>query len=513
MTDSFFLIHLIDKDDYNGIYALYQIPHDLLIKGMSRYYGDTLYIQMIESEPERNGFHDFSIDSSSIWLGVGIIPKETFEENVELFKDLCSWIMDFLYLSRFLVNLNLKARVFFHVENYNEELGDSNLSFQRSIDINCDSGSLFQVNYNRYDLMFPLLTKLLQYKPTEKLRAIIYNYATSKVGHSGVIDYFFSFATFEGIVHNWAESKGYSQLWGTAVANSNEQETLHENLRSYFTEFINNHASEDDKKKQLVSFRDSTFPSNRKIMRTLKQRFKSYYENRLTDELRENEYIQTLLNNFQRIYPRRNEIGHSLETYLRTPGLIEDVNTLMSSIKIIMDFELNKFLTGEMDWKFEVKVNDLRKNLKLMNQSKVLDKFTYNVEVQNNIQLTDRFGSRNIEKLEFHSGMIKKNSEDDDELPKPLFSQRINLTLPQNFSRRIERNTESGIVNAYEDPYWWISTTQKNSHYIIKTFSPTTITTTSNKVYCNISSENILSVVKLDFVDIPDDLDIFSIER
>jgi len=178
-----------------------------------------------------------------------------------------------------------------------------------------------------------------------------------------------------------------------------------------------------------------------------------------------------------------------------------------------MDFELNKFLTGEMDWKFEVKVNDLRKNLKLMNQSKVLDKFTYNVEVQNNIQLTDRFGSRNIEKLEFHSGMIKKNSEDDDELPKPLFSQRINLTLPQNFSRRIERNTESGIVNAYEDPYWWISTTQKNSHYIIKTFSPTTITTTSNKVYCNISSENILSVVKLDFVDIPDDLDIFSIER
>jgi len=105
----------------------------------------------------------------------------------------------------------------------------------------------------------------------------------------------------------------------------------------------------------------------------------------------------------------------------------------------------------------------------------------------------------------------------DDDLPNLIFSQNLKLTLPQSFSRRMEGTTESGIVNAYADPYWWISTTQDNSHYIFKLFPPTKITTTLNRgvreVHCEISSENILSVVKLDFLDIPDDLDIFASEQ
>ncbi len=515
MTESFFLIHLIDKSNYYGINALYEIPQDLFIKGRSWYKGDIIYIQNIEPEPVTQLHNGFGTDTHSLWLGVGIIPKETFEENVELYRSLCRWIMDFLYLLRFLVNLNLKARVFFHVESYSEENKDSKLSFQRIIEINCDSGSNFQVRYNQYDLVLPLLTKLLQYNPTDKLRAIMYNYATSKIGNSGVIDYFFSFATFEGIIHNWAEANGFSQLWGAAVASPNEQDSIHEDLRTHFAQFIRNHDYDGEKLNQLNSFKDSTFPSDRKIMRTIKQRFKSYYNIRLTADLRENEDVQALLNNFRRIYSRRNEIGHSIETYLGSPGLVEDVNILMSTIKIIMDFELNQFLNDEIDWKFENRINNLRDNMEQMTQTTILDKFTYNVKVHNpnNLHLKDRFGTRNIEEVEFQSEMIN-DDEDDSKL---IFFQDLKLILPQTFSRRMESATESGIVNAYPDPYWWISTTQDNSHYIIKTFPPHRISTTFERgvriVNCEISSENILSIVKLDFIDIPDDLDVFACER
>ncbi len=515
MTKSFFLVHLIDKSKYYGINALYNIPHDLFIKGRSCHKSDIIYIQKIEPEPVDQLQGGFGTNTHSLWLGVGIIPKDTFEENVELYKNLCGWIMDFLYLSRFLVNLNLKARVMFHVENYSEENKDSKLSFQRIIDINCVSGSRFQVRYNQYDLVLPLLTKLLQYSPTDKLRAIMYNHATSQTGNSGVINYFFSFATFEGIINNWADANGYSQLWGTAVATQNEQVRIHGDLRTHFAQFISNHDYDDEKLSQLISFKDSTFPLDRKIFRSLKQRFMSYYNLRLTADLRENEDVLALLNQFRRIYLRRNEIGHSIETYLGSPGLIEDVNVLMSTNKIIMDFELNQFLNGEIDWKFENRINNLRDNMEQMTQTTVLDKFSYNVTVQNpnNIHLKDRFGTRNIEEVKFQSEMINDAEEDS----KLIFFQDLKLILPQDFSRRMESATKSGIVNAYADPYWWISATQDTSHYIIKTFPPTRISYTFErdvrKVTCEISLENILSVVKLDFIDIPDDLDVFACER
>ncbi|KKL94781.1 hypothetical protein LCGC14_1861230 [marine sediment metagenome] len=519
MTGSFFLIHLIDKNKYWGINTLYGIPDNFFRKGRSGYLGEIIYIQNIEPEPEgidiKNGFGS---ESSSIWLGVGIIPKVTFGENVELYKDLCRWVMDFLYLSRFLVNLNLKARVFFHVENYNEENNKSKLTFQRTIELNCDRGSIFQVNYNRYPLMLPLLTKLLQCRPTEKLRAIMYNYATSSTGSSGVINYFFSFATFEGVVHNWAEENGYSELWGTAIANSNEQDHLHEGLRLKYTQFIRELHSEGDKLNQLRSFVDSTFPSNRKILRSLRQRFNSYYDHRLTEDIQENEDVITLKGNFRRITTRRNEIGHSLETYLGSPGIIEDINTLMSAIKIIMDFELNQFLNNEPDWKFENRLNNLRGSMRQLTQDNLLHKFSYDIVAQGpeNLHLIDRFGTRNLEKVEFHVGMKRQNDDDDDDLS-IKFSQNLKLLSHQNLSTRAEPIAELGIVNAYANPYWWIITTQDSSHYIFKTFPSKKSTTTFNngvkEVRSRILTKNILSVVKLDNVDIPDDLDVFAFEQ
>ena len=148
MTESFFLVHLIDKNNYYGINTLHEFPHDLFTTGRSSYKGDIVYIEGIEPEPKLNSDllrHRFGMDVHSIWLGVNIIPKETFEENVELYKHLCSWISDFLYLLRFLINLNLKARVYFHIENYKEGRSSSKLSFQKLIEVYCDGSSNFRV--------------------------------------------------------------------------------------------------------------------------------------------------------------------------------------------------------------------------------------------------------------------------------------------------------------------------------------------------------------------------------
>lgn len=518
MTDSFFIVHLIDKDNWYGINSLHKFPHDLFTTGRSTIMGDKVYIEGIEPKPELPTNllrRRFGMDINSIWIGVNITPKESFVENVEFYNDLCSWIMDFLYLLRLLINLNLKAKVYFHVENYEEENRCPKLSFQKVIDLKCDHSSNYQEEYNQYQLVFPLLTKLLLYKPTDKLKAIMYNYASSRVGNSVLINYFFSFATFEGIIHNWAEANGYSQLWGTAIAEINEQTSIHKDLRSHFEQFIENQNLHDDRLKQLNSFKNSTFPTDRNIMRSLNQRFKSYFSNYLTKELQENEYIRAMLKNYHRIYSRRNEIGHSLEEYTHSPRFVDDISILMSTIKILMDFELNLFLNGELDWKFEKRIKDLSDNLRPFTQDKVLDKFSYNLLPQNqsNIQLKDRDGSIPIENVEFQSEMI---IQDDiaNESSGLIFSQNLRLIFPQSFDDRRIAPAEPGIFNIYENPYWWISTTQEDSNYIFKTLPPKMITTTFNEgvseTFCEMPSENILSVIKLDFIDIPDNLDIFS---
>ena len=118
----------------------------------------------------------------------------------------------------------------------------------------------------------------------------------------------------------------------------------------------------------------------------------------------------------------------------------------------------------------------------------------------------------NIENVEFQSEMIIEDEIDNDGI-NLIFSQNLRLVLPQKFVRRRDTHEESRIVNIFENPYWWITTTQENSNYIFKTFPPKKITTTFNKgvreKFCEISSDRILSVIKLDCISIPDDLNIF----
>lgn len=516
MTNSFFLVHVIDKNNDNDISLLHNFPDELVTKGRTHFQDDTIYIQGIEPQPEFTinfSGGGIGMDSNSIWLGINIIEKPTFEENVELFHKLSDWIRDFLFLLRFILNLNLKAKVYFHIE-YNREMHPApKLSFQKTIDLNCDSGSNFRMEYNRYELVIPFLKRLLQYKPTDKLRALMYNNASGKAGSSIIIDYFYSFATLEGIINNWADANGYSELWGSAVADLDEQERIHGDLRSHFNQFIRNQDINTDKLNQLQSFKDSTFPTDRKIRRTLYRRFRSYYTNRLTTELQENERIRAMLNTFHRIYSRRNEIGHSLERYTQSPGFTEDINTLMSTIKILMDFELNNFLNDELDWKFEIRLNNLRDNLRPITHGNVLEKFTYNILPQNQIssQIKDRFGTRAIENVEFQSGMVNIDDDGEDIASTNLkFSQRLKLILPLDFQFRDVTHLEPEIFTIYDDPYWWIITTYEDSHFIFKTFPPNKITTTSNEEkFCEIPSKSILLVIKLDFLNIPEDLDIF----
>ena len=127
-----------------------------------------------------------------------------------------------MFILRFLVNLNLKARIFFHVEDFSTINKDASISIHRDIELNCDSSSSFDVKYNKYNLVFPLLIKLLRYKPSDKMKAIMYNHASAKSGSSMIIDYFYSFATFEGLFHNWSNERGYSELWGNAIATQEE---------------------------------------------------------------------------------------------------------------------------------------------------------------------------------------------------------------------------------------------------------------------------------------------------
>ncbi len=416
-----------------------------------------------------------------------------------------------MFILRFLVNLNLKARIFFHVEDFSTINKDASISIHRDIELNCDSSSSFDVKYNKYNLVFPLLIKLLRYKPSDKMKAIMYNHASAKSGSSMIIDYFYSFATFEGIFHNWSNERGYSELWGNAIATQEEQDTIHKELRAQYEQYLKDHNYTGEKRNQLNSFKDSTFPSDRNIRHSLLQRFKSYYINRLSPELQENQAIQSLRSNFRQIATRRNEIGHSLENYTQTPGLIEDTIILMSGIKLIMDFELKEFLKGEIDWKFESRNINLRDYVKPKTQDKVLDKFILSLEEHNtkNMILIDRKNRYLIDKIKFQSFFAIKDAGDES-IEKELFQKKIFLELPE--SSRIallKRTPKVGIIEIYKDPYWWIVLTQNGSKYIIKSFETYNMTTNMHQgemtTFCTIPTNRILSIARFKSIHIDEE--------
>ncbi len=516
MTGSFFLVQLIDKNNYKGIAKLHRMVQDTFLLGRSTIKNGSIYIKGIEPSPENStdlSEISFAQDSSSIWLSMGIIPQPTFEENIVIFKELDKWVMDSLYILRFVMNLNLKAKMFYHVEINQVGQEDQKITIQENFDPGCDSGSIFNVNFNRYDLVFPLLNRLLKFRPTNKFKSIMYNHATAQIGSSAIIDYFYSFASFEGILHNWAEENGYSELWGAAIATPEEQSSLHEDLYHHFRQFLSQNQFEVLKQDQLRSFLDSTFPRDRRIRRTLKQRFSSYLDKRLAPEIREKDAIQKMWSQFRNIYSRRNEIGHSLETYTRSPGLIEDSETLYSSLKIMMDFELDKFIQGESDWKFEERATNLEEFISPMTPRKVLNHFLLVLDGENqiNVRVRSNTGVESLEKVKFHSEMACGEGEN---LSKIYYDKKLKIKYLPNFRprRQVQQNNQR-VISINPNPYYWIYVNVGNANYVFKTFEPSLITSTlGGSTRSKFSADHILMVLKAESIDIPDNSLMFSEE-
>ena len=520
MTKSCFLIQLIDKENYNGIRSLHRVHQDIVKTGQTTMENGNLYIQGIEPRIERkstiyNG--NYSGESTSIWFGWDIISADNLVSIFNNYQELKEWVWDYLYILRFIVNWNLKARIFLYTE-WNEGTSSSNCSFQETLDPFCDSGSNFHIKFNRYDLIFPILKKLFQNKPSDKFKAILYNFAHSKKGNSVEIDYFYEFTVLEGIIANWTESNGYSELWGNSIANSSEQHHIHEKLRKNFQEFLfrinkteENYTSE--KKSQLESLRESYFSNSRKIRRSIKQRFLSYKAHRLSDELNNNEVIEDLKNNFHRIYTRRNEIGHSLENYTTAPEFTKDSEILSSAIKILMDFEFEKFIEGEIDWKFEEREKNLSKILQKKTHEKILDKFIYSFseDEQTTVKIQTKKGFKQLRKVEYHSNILLHDGGVLDSglrlnrFLKIFYSEDLNL----NFSSPPPKDSRKILID--DKPDCLIYSSKGNKTHIFHTCSSPTSKKSDNGVeyYSEIDPENIRTIIKLENVEIPTDFDFF----
>lgn len=510
MTDSFFLVQLIDKSGYYGIRKLLNRNQDAFRLGESIISNSPAFIRGIEPQPERsidaNKFR-LNRDLSSIWLGLDVSPQETFEENIILFRELERWVTESLYIFRFLINLNLKAKLFFHIEIEQEGADLKKISIQKNFDPGFIHGSSFHVDYNRYEKVLPLIIKLLNYGPTNKFKAILYNYANAYEGVSGIIEYFYIFTALEGIVHNWADEKGYSELWGAAIATPEEQNSIHTLLKNHFEQFLRENRVEsinDPKNRQLKSFCASTFPNNRKIMRSLWQRLRSYLDLRIPQDIESDETIQTLRTNFHRIYSRRNQIGHSLETYLRESRFTEDIKTLYTSIKLLMDFELIQFIEGESDWKFEERSINLTDFTSQLAPKEVLKHFHINLngENQSDNLLSGRKGTQSLQTLEFQSNFEYNTEENGGKIS---YNRKAKVYYPPDqYPLHSIPEANSQMVDVYSDPYFWLYTTIENTNYIIKTFENGSFTSSGREYCTEFTTDDIIMFIKVESFDIPE---------
>lgn len=523
MTNSCFLIQLIDKNNHNRIDSLHRVSHDLFTTGRSYKEFGKFYIQNIEPPIEiesESSLDTWFIDRHSIWLGLDIIPKENFPENFLFYKQFREYAWDILYTLRFIVNLNLKAHIFFYAE-WNEKDGSQSCSIQDTIDPLCDRRSNFHNNFNRYEMIFPILKKLLHYKPSNKFKAILYNYAHSKKGKSVEIDYFYEFTVLEGIITNWAESNGYSELWGNAIATPLEQQSMLEKLRSNYQKLLQEITSckekyTVEKMNQLKSIGENYFPNSRKIRRSLKQRFLSYKNHRLSDNLSSDQVIEILKKKFHRIYTRRNEIGHSLENYITAPNFTEDLEILSSAIKILMDFEIGKSLKGEIDWKFEERENNLTNLVQEKTKEKILNKFLFSLtgEEQSNVKIQTKAEVRNLKEIIFNSKFIYHDENDFDSGLRLV--NDLKIYYPEDFDFHLGSSSPRGsrTISIDDKPDCLLYSSKYNSNFIfhLKIYpSRTTRTLTHGEIvsYSEINTEYIRTIIKLENVDIPVDFDLF----
>jgi hypothetical protein len=522
MTKSCFLIQFIDKDGYNGISSLTQY-HKFFTLGRTMSFDEKILIQNIEPENEViniiNRARQMISDHSSLWIGFDITPKENFPDNYKKYKELRDWVWNSIHIMRFIVNWNLKVRISYFAE-WKESKKKSNCSIQETLDPFCDYGSNFHVKFNKSEFFFLILEKLQQYKPSVRFNAILYNYINSKKGKSVEVDYFYEFAVLEGIISNWADEKGYSELWGNAIATPEEQQNIHEKMQINSQEFLNNlknsvENNTEGKINQLESYLKNCFPNQRKIRRSLKQRFLSYKLYRLDNKLRNNEVMNDLKKKFFRIYSRRNSIGHSLEGYGNFSGFAEDSEILSSAIKILMDFEIENFIKGEIDWKFEERENNLKGFLRDKTQEKILDKFiyTFNKEEQNNAKIQTNKGFSKLKKVEFLS-YISHNDEDEFDL---CFKRKLKIWYPEDFKLdfHISPPENSRMIKIDDKPDCIIYSTKEKTTNIIHLWSPPANKKTKSsshglESFSVIDPENIRTIIKLENVEIPSDFDLFN---
>jgi hypothetical protein len=460
------------------------------------------------------------IDTHSTWIGWDIRPQNNFLDNLKLFANFRLWVEESLLILRFLVNWNLKAQIYFYVE-WEEEKKTSKCSIQEEIDLYCKSGGNFYVSFNKVNLVYPLLKKILEFQPSEIFQSILYNHALAKRGNSAIIDYFYEFAVLDGFISNWAIFSGYSELWGESIAISTEQRSIHESLRSHFQEFyktIKKSGVSKEKLAQLNSLIDINFPDKRMIRRSLHQRLKSYIEKRLPQKIRENEIIKSLIQDFRNISNRRNIIGHSLGDYTRLESFATNSEILYSSLKILMDFEIEKFIEGEIDWKFEKRTNEIISLLSPKTQEKILDKFLYSsstdLTTENYIQSKDmKWDLKTIEfKLNIspNDNDVNENNTINDKYLKIFFKENPNSTINHTKPKK------SNIIDINDNPECLIYSSNENITQIFKiTNFPTKINIITKNNSLQISSEIdpsiIRTIIKLENVVLSPDLDFYDL--
>ncbi|TXT55090.1 MAG: hypothetical protein BAJALOKI1v1_2070005 [Promethearchaeota archaeon] len=523
MRESFFLIQLIDKHKNNTIQRLRKIESNIFSTGQSVLKSDKVYIQGIEPTPSFKRDNEFnapigrtSSDTSSIWLGTAFKLQDTFEENLEFYVYIHRWLSDSLYMLRFLININLKAILFFYCSAASSPPNPFEITIVDKIDTFCDGPSSYHKSYNNYDKVFPLLEKLMQFHPSNKMKALMYNYSQAAKGDSVVSSYFFHFATLEGIIHNWCEENGYSELWGGAIANKDEQKNIQTKLRENFNEFLRSQDFKDEKLEQLNSFKTSHFPkfSNRPIRRSLKNQLRSYIANRLSQELQQESSIRDLLTHFYHIYSNRNEIGHSLENYLNNIHFENDYNTLLTVIKKIMDFELETFLNGEQDWKFERRNYELLKDCQKKEKERVLNKFSFTIDhgTQRDTKMRHFNIIRDLESVLF-TGKFELIEENELGFYIRHIQHLKLFTLTHLFQNNDSLEDDSRVLNIKRNPECLFYTKVDDSHYIIKTFPPSNFimegSPSPGKGTSIIADKDVLRIIRLKSAELSDCADKF----
>ena len=139
-----------------------------------------------------------------------------------------------------------------------------------------------------------------------------------------------------------------------------------------------------------------------------------------------------------------------------------------------------------------------------------LDKFFFSIddENQSNVNLRTSLGLRPLRKIKFSSNINILDS-------KITYEYKLKIIYdPDSIPESQPISPNERVINIYENPEWWLSTTQGNSHYIFKILPPSKIKPEKiNGEIINsseIQSDKILRIIKLDFMVLPKNSILFS---